>query len=152
MTKLSVSLFILGLLLTSIPSLFLNNFHSVASFCLFLGGISLVVAAAKNGLRSSQSLLFLLVTSNVAFWLCSFLWHLRSKIAGPSPMQGIDTYAGVLTEWFLLLLLLSVYEAGIFVWNALSNRQRGYALLGCAGLLLQSATSIRFAYSLIQGV
>ena len=152
MTKQSMSLFGLGLLLASIPSLFLNGFHFAAALCLLLGGISLVAAVAKDGWRSSQSLLLLLVTSNIAFWLCYALWHLRSKIADPSPMQGIDTYAGILSEWFLLLLLLSVYEGGVFLWNAFSNRQRGYALLGFAGLLIQGATSIRFAYNLIQGV
>ena len=152
MTRLSMSLFGLGLLLASIPTLFRNGLHIAATLCLLLGSISLVAAVAKNGWRSSQSLLILLVTSNAAFWLCYVLWHLRSKIAGPSPMQGIDTYAGILSEWFLLLLLLSVYEAGVFLWNAFSNRQRGYALLGFAALLIQGVTSIRFAYSLIQGV
>jgi hypothetical protein len=152
MTRLSVSLFGLGLLLASIPSLFLDNFHLVATFSLLLGGVCLVVATAKIGWRGSRSAFLLLLTSNVAFWLCYALWHLRLRIAGPSPHQGIDTYAGILAEWFLLLLLLSLYEAGVFIWCAISNRQRGYALLGLAGLVLQIATSLRFAYRLVQGV
>jgi hypothetical protein len=152
MTKQSLSLFGLGIFLASIPSLLSSGFHLAATLCLLLGGISLVAAAAKDGWRSSQSLLLLLVTSNIAFWLCYALWHLKSKIAGPSPMQGIDAYAGILSVWFLLLLLLSVYEGCVFLWDAFSNPQRGYALLGFAGLLIQGATSIRLAYSLIQGV
>jgi hypothetical protein len=152
MTRQSVSLFCLGLFLATIPSLFPNDLHLVATLCLLFGGILLVAASVKRGWRNSQSSLLLILTSNSAFWLCYGLWHLRLKIIGPSPRQGIDTYAGVLAEWFLLLLLLSLYEVVVFTWNAVSNRQRWYALVGFAGLLLQSATSVRFAYTLIQGV
>jgi hypothetical protein len=152
MTKQSMSLFGLGILLASVPSLLSSGFQLAATLCLLLGVISLVVAAAKDGWRSSQSLLLLLVTSNIAFWLCWALWHFKHKVASPSPMHGIDTYAGILSVWFLLLSLLSIYEGCVFLWNAFSNRQRGYAILGFVGLLIQGGTSVRFAYSLIQGV
>jgi hypothetical protein len=99
-----------------------------------------------------QSALLLFGASNAGFWLSFGLWQLRLRIAGSFGQRGIDPFSGALAEWVTLFLLFSIYEAGLCLWGAFSGRQRVMALLGLLALLIQTATSVRLAYRLIQGV
>jgi hypothetical protein len=126
--------------------------HLLSGLSVLLGGSALVVAAMKNGGAKPRSALLLLLTSNLAFWLSFSLWHLRLRSTGPSPGDSIETFAGTLAEWCMLLTPFSVYEAVVFLRGVIGGTGRLVSVSGIAALLLQTVTSLRLAYSLVQGV
>jgi hypothetical protein len=152
MTKPSILLWGLGMLLTSIPGLFPENLRMAALLCMALGALFYAMAAYKIGASSAGSALVLVAASNLAFWLAYGLWHLRMNTAGPSPKMGVESFAGVVSGWFTILLLFSLYEGAVFLWGTIANRERSVALVGIVALVIQTATSTRLAYSLLQGV
>ena len=152
MNRTSTILFVLGALLTSISGLFTQGLRVASLVVLLAGFISFIAAVIKSGGSQPQSALWLLIASNLSFWLCLGMWHMRLRFAVPSEKAGIDVFAGTLSAWLLILVLFSVYEAAIFSWGALSNRQRGLALVGLIAVLLQIPTSLRIAYQILQGV
>src|SRR5205085_2264810 len=81
----------------------------------------------------------------VAFWLSYGLWLIRLKFVGPSPESGIDPFAGPLAIWVILLLPFLVYEAGVFLWGIVANRERTIAAIGMVAAIVQVLGPIRFA-------
>ena len=152
MSKFMIFALGLGVLLSSIPGLFPQPMHLLSSVSLLLGGSALVAAAMKNGYGRPESAILLLLTSNLAFWLSFGLWHLRLSATGPSPSDGVETFAGTLAVWCLLLAIFSLYELVVCLRGVWGSAGRSMALAGIAGLVMQTLTSVRVAYNLVQGV
>ena len=147
----SPKLLILGLILGSVPGFYPARLHLLADTSLLIGVLLIVVAVLRGGFSQPRRALLLIGYCNLAFWLSYGSWMFRLKVAGPSPAVGIDTFAGVLAEWFVLLVVCSAYESAVFIWGIFSNKQRPIALLGFAVLIIQILTSVRFSYHLVQG-
>ena len=111
--RLNAVLLSIGVLLASIPGLFIESLRMVSTACLIMGALAIGTATVRNGISRPQSALLLLATQMQLFWLSYGPWHLRLKAAGPSPRQGIETFAGGLAEWVILLVAFSVYETGM---------------------------------------
>jgi hypothetical protein len=143
---------IAGVILGSVPSLFPARLHLLADTSLIAGFLLIVFASLRGGLNQPKRALILIGYCNLAFWLCFVLWVLQLKMVGPSPHIGIDPFAGVLAEWFVLLILGSAYEVIVFTRGIFYRQQRRFALAGFVGLMLQVLTSIQVSYSLLQGI
>lgn len=152
MSKFLTFAFGLGVLLSSIPGLFPQPMHLLSTLSLLLGASALVGAAMINGYGRPESAVLLLLTSNLSFWLSFGLWHLRLRAAGPSPSDGIETFAGTLAVWCLLLAAFSLYESVVCLRGFMGGNGRSIAVAGIAGLVVQTLTSLRIAYNLVQGV
>ena len=111
----------LGVFLSSIPGLFPQPMHLLSILSLLLGGAALVAAVMKHGYGRPESALLLLLASNLAFWLSFGLWHLRLRSTGPSPSDGIETFAGTLAGWCVLLAIFSLYEVVVFLRGAMGG-------------------------------
>ncbi len=152
MTRSNIVLLGVGVILAAIPGSFTAPMRLASMACLMIGAVAFAAAVIRNGGLQMQSALLLFGASNAGFWLSFGLWQLRLRIAGSFGQRGIDPFSGALAEWVTLFLLFSIYEAGLCLWGAFSGRQRVMALLGLLALLIQTATSVRLAYRLIQGV
>jgi len=147
-----LTLFALGAFLMCISGLFTAGMRWVIMSTLAVGFAVFLTAVVKSGSSRPLSALWLLVTSNLSFWICYGLWHLRLRFVGPSPETGVDVFAGTLSIWLILLAVFALYEIVIFSWSILSNHQRTLALIGLIAVFAQVLTTLRFAYKLVQGV
>ncbi|WP_232298682.1 hypothetical protein [Granulicella tundricola] len=152
MPKSSARVLIAGLILGSVPGLYPSRLHLLADTSLLVGVLLIVFASLRGGLNQPKRALILIGYCNLAFWLSYVVWMLRLKMVGPSLDIGIDPFAGVLAEWFVLLVLGSAYEVIVFTRGIFSQQQRRIALVGMGVLLIQILTSIQVSYRLLQGV
>ncbi len=153
MTKSSVgTLFVIGACLMCLPGLFTAGMKWGFAAFMLGGSVIFVVATVKSGVRQPKTALTLLIASNVSMWLSYALWVARMKLVGPSPPSGIDCYAGPIALWLFLLVAFLIYEAVIFLWGILINRERAVAALGLVGAILQVSTTIRVVYNMVGGV
>jgi hypothetical protein len=148
----SLKALVVGLILGSVPGLYPSRLHLVADASLLIGVLLIALSTLRGGVTQPRRALLLIGYCNAAFWLSYVLWMLRVRAAGPSPAVGIDTFAGVLAEWFALMVICSAYELVVFVKGTISSQQRTIALLGLGLLIVQIFTSICFSYRLVQGV
>jgi hypothetical protein len=152
MNRTNTILFVCGALVMSIPGLFTHGLRVASLLVLLAGFIVFITAVIRSGGLQPQSALWLLGASNLSFWGCLGMWQMRLHFAAPSKEGGVDVFAGTLSVWLVALLLLGLYELGVFSWGAISNRQRSVALIGLAAVLLQVLISIRAAYQILEGV
>lgn len=147
------TLFALGALLMCIPGLFTSRMRWASIACLALGFIILLVAMIRSNNSSPLSALWLLVVSNLSFWGCYGLWHVRlSFIDATSPTEGVNIFAGTVAIWCIFLFVFLLYEGVVLLRAIFANHQRTLALISFAIVLAQIPTTLRFAYHAVQGV
>jgi hypothetical protein len=147
-----LALFVLGALLMCIPGLFTAGMRWAFVAFLLAGFVILVVATVKNGGSKPGTALTLLIASNVSFWLSYALWLLRLKFWGPSPKLGIETFAGPVALWLILLLAFFLYEGVVFLRGLAANHERITAAIGLVAAIAQVLITIRVVYRMVQGV
>lgn len=144
--------FALGVILMCLPGLFTGGMRLASAAFMVVGYAILIVATVKNGGSKPGTALVLLATSNLSFWLSYGLWLIRLKFAGPSPREGIETFAGPLAFWVILLSTFVVYESVVFLRSVVINRERTAALTGLAAVIVQVFVTLRLAYDMVQSV
>ena len=146
------TLFALGALLMSAPGLFTASMKWAFVAFLAVGCVILIVATVKNGGSRPEIALTLLIASNTSFWLGYGLWLIRLKLAGPSPKSGIETFAGPVALWLIILLAFSLYEAVVFLRGLAVNQERTTAAMGLLAGVVQVLVTMRVVYRMVQGV
>jgi hypothetical protein len=144
--------FVLGALLMCMPGLFTVEMKWAFAAFLVAGSVILIVATLKSGGSKPGTALTLLAASNISFWLSYGLWLIRLKFAGPSPKSGIETFAGPVALWLILLLAFLLYEAVIFLRGLVTNQERTTAAIGLIAAIAQVLITIRVVYRMVQGV
>ena len=135
-----------------VPGLFAAGMKWAFVVFLLAGYVALIVATVKNGGTRPSTALSLLVASNLSFWLSYVLWLLRMKFFGPSPESGIETFAGPVALWLVLLVTFLLYEAVVFVRGLAVNQERTTAAVGLVASAAQVLITLLMAYVLVQGV
>ncbi len=147
-----LAFFVLGALLMCVPGLFTVGMKWAFVAFLVAGSAILIVATVKSGGSKPGTALTLLIASNVSFWLSYALWLIRLKFAGPSPESGIETFAGPVALWLILLLAFLLYEAVIFLRGLAATQERTTAAIGLIVAIAQVLVTIRVVYRMVQGV
>jgi hypothetical protein len=152
MKKALAILFAVGALLMCVPGLLTEKMHWETITCLAIGFAIMIAATIKSRSFGPWSALWLLAASNLSFWSCYGLWHVRLRfIDGPS-MTGIDPFAGTLALWCIFLFVFMLYECVILLWAIFMNRQRIPALVIMVAALAQIPLTLKFAWEMVQGV
>lgn len=107
---------------------------------------------AKVGVWRPVSAVVLVLATNSAFWLSYGLFKLRPRLVGPVQAGGIDPFASAVSIWLVTLLICALYEGIVLTRGLCSARQRQLAAIGLVGALLQIPTTLRFVYTLIEGI
>jgi hypothetical protein len=144
-------LYLIGITLMSATGAFTERFRLLSIAAFVIGTAIFFVETIRRGPRRSSSAVWLLVASNVAFWTSVILWTLRRTVA-PTPHAGIDTFAGTLALWLVVLFVFLIYEIGILLRNILCGGKKQLSAIGIVASLLQLPTSFWFAWHLVQGV
>ena len=147
-----LALFIIGAALMCVPGLFTAEMRWAFVAFLVAGSVILIVATVKSGSSRPGIALTLLIASNASFWLSYGLWLIRLKFAGPSPKSGIEAFAGPVALWLIVLLTFLLYEAVVFLWGIVANRERAMAAIGLVAAIAQVLVTIRVVYRMVQGV
>jgi len=153
MTRPSVTLCVIGGFLMAFPGLWVREARASWLIPLGVGLTLLIIAGAKAGWSRPRTVTLVLVTLNSSFWLSFLLWRLRTRFFGFDEGPGLDPFLGPVAGWALLLLSSIAYYVLVFLraWVGRSE-ERGFLLVGIAGLVLQVLVTMRFIWEIIQGV
>lgn len=136
-----------------IPGVFTAGMRWASIASLTVGFIFELAAMGKSNKSSPESALLLLAASNLSFWGCFGLWHVRLHfIDAMSPTGGVDVFAGTVAIWCIFMVIFLLYEGVILIRAIWANHQRMLALICLPLVLAQIPTTLRFAYQAVQGV
>jgi len=152
MPRLFKAFFVCATVSMGIVGPFTHRLHTLSLVLTFAGFAGFIIAVLSSGVSQLRSVFWLLVSSNLSFWMSVALWHVGRRTVFRETEAGIDAFAGIVAIWFFVSLLFLIYELTICILHLFRNRERRLALAGIVVSLLQIPTALNFMWQLTAGV